>query len=79
MLCGADAAAVTIEEVRPGAALLAIESTALRGEAVCDANLAERSDRIVTGLSRQLRSVMNRDKEIGRYSLEIMVLGRVED
>jgi hypothetical protein len=76
MFCGSRLVTVTIEQVRPNAASLSIESEALQGEPRCDPRLAERFDRIVTGLSRQLRSIMAKDSEAGRYSLEIAIVGR---
>jgi two-component sensor histidine kinase len=76
MFCGAKAVTVTMEEVRPGASLLSIESDALQGEVSCDSKLFERFDRIVTGLSRQLRSTISKNSETGRYALEIAVVGR---
>jgi two-component sensor histidine kinase len=78
MFCGAPFVTVTMEEVRPTAAFLAIESEALRSGVPCEAKLAERFDRIVTGLSRQLRSVINKDLERGRYALEVTIVGRGE-
>jgi HAMP domain-containing protein len=75
MFCGSRLVTVTMELVRPNAALLSIESEALQGERRCDPRLAERFDRIVTGLSRQLRSVLAKDTEAGRYSLEVAIVG----
>ena len=34
-----------------------------------------RFERIVTGLSRQLRSTIDRDQEAGRYAIDIAVVG----
>ena len=76
MFCGARLVTVAMEPSRPGASLLSVETEALRGEISCEPKLAERFDRIVTGLSRQLRSVINKDTETGRYSLEIAIVGR---
>ncbi|HEX8444515.1 MAG TPA: sensor histidine kinase [Allosphingosinicella sp.] len=76
MFCGARLVTVAMEQVRPNASLLSIESEALQGKIECDTKLAERFDRIVTGLSRQLRSVLTKDLETGRYSLEIAIVGR---
>jgi HAMP domain-containing protein len=76
MFCGAKFVTVTMEQVRPNAALLAVETEALQGEISCEPKLAERFDRIVTGLSRQLRSVIAKDVETGRYSLEVAIVGR---
>ena len=78
MLCGATWASITLEGDGPKHAALAIESDALAGEISCDAKLFERFDRIVTGLSRQLRSTLERDSERGRYSVGIAVAERAE-
>ncbi|HEX8642446.1 MAG TPA: sensor histidine kinase [Allosphingosinicella sp.] len=78
MLCGATWASITLEGDGPKHAALAIESDALAGEIRCDAKLFERFDRIVTGLSRQLRSTLERDNERGRYSVGIAVVDRAE-
>lgn len=61
-----------------GVARLSIESAALKDEVVCDEMLAERFDRIVTGLSRQLRSTIERDPVRGRYALDIAVIDKAE-
>jgi hypothetical protein len=74
MFCGGTHVTVTIEEVRPGMAGLSVATDALRGEPRCDEKLFERFDRIVTGLSRQLRSAIQKDTEAGRYSLEIAIV-----
>jgi hypothetical protein len=78
MFCGAAAVSVTLEGRAPGLALLAIESDSLKGEISCDEKLFERFDRIITGLSRQLRSTIERDSETGRYSLGINVVAMGE-
>lgn len=57
-------------------AILAVQSDSLRGEDHRDSELFERFDRIVTGLSRQLRSTIERDIETGRYSLAITVIDK---
>ena len=77
MLCGGRAVAVIIEATESEhAARLTIESDALRGPVTCDPALFERFDRIVTGLSRQLRSAIDRDPERGRYVIQFGVVGR---
>jgi two-component system, sensor histidine kinase PdtaS len=76
MFCGARS--VTISLNGNGNARLTIESDSLRGEVPCDQKLFERFDRIITGLSRQLRSVLDRDMEGGRYSLDIAVIDKGE-
>ncbi len=79
MFCDGTYLTVTVEQVRPGFASLAVETDALQGERRCDEQLFERFDRIVTGLSRQLRSVISKDNEAGRYQLEIAIVGRDGD
>src|SRR3546814_17614779 len=73
MFC--DAKVVTISLVAAGAgagsARLTIESDALRGAIPCDLQLFERFDRIVTGLSRSLRSPITRDPDSGRYYISL--------
>jgi two-component sensor histidine kinase len=79
MLC--DARAVTIalaaEGAAKGTARLSIQSDALKAGVPCEEALTERFTRIVTGLSRQLRSAIDRDEEKGRYSLDIAVVDKV--
>lgn len=74
MLCGACQVSVALAATGPGTARLAIESDSLAGEIACDAMLFERFDRIIVGLSRQLRSSLERDAEIGLYSVTIAVV-----
>jgi two-component sensor histidine kinase len=76
MFCDARCVTVTVEQAGPGKASLVVESDALQGAPRCDERLFERFDRIVTGLSRQLRSVIQKDSEAGRYALEIAIVGR---
>jgi len=78
MFCGASWVAITLEADGPGFAALAIESDSLAGEISCDPKLFERFDRIITGLSRQLRSTLDRVPEQGRYSVRISVVDRAE-
>jgi len=80
MLCGADAVSIALtgEGARAGTARLAIESDSLRPGAPCDQMLTERFERIVTGLSRQLRSAIDRDLEAGRHTLAIAVVDKAE-
>lgn len=78
MLCGAGWAAITLEGDGKKSALLAVESDSLAGEVTCDEALFQRFDRIVTGLSRQLRSTLDRDQERGRYAVRIAVVERAE-
>lgn len=82
MFC--DARAVTIaltgedETGGKNTARLSIQSDALKKDVPCEEMLADRFDRIVTGLSRQLRSTIDRDEEKGRYALDIAVLHKAE-
>jgi two-component sensor histidine kinase len=78
MFCGAGWVAITLEGEGPRAAVLAVESDSLAGNVDCDPALFERFDRIVTGLSRQLRSTLERDLERGLYSVRITVVERAE-
>jgi hypothetical protein len=56
----------------PARAQICVESPGLRGTLVTD-HLHDRFDRVLTGLSRQLRSPMEKDDEIGRYCITIAV------
>jgi two-component sensor histidine kinase len=79
MLCGSSSVAIAIEDGdSPGTATLTIESDSLRGGTPCDPDLTDRFQRIVTGLSRQLRSTIARDEQAGLYSLTIAVVGAAE-
>jgi two-component sensor histidine kinase len=78
MFCGARAVSISLTGGRGPAALLAVESDSLIAGAECAPELTERFERIVTGLSRQLRSTLDRDAERGRYALEIAVVDKAE-
>ena len=78
MLCGGASVAVSLRQESGPAARLAFTSSSLCGGIICDEKLFERFDRIVTGLSRQLRSALERDLERGRYALDIAIIGRAE-
>lgn len=80
MLCGAGSVAIALtgEGAKAGTAQFVIESDSLRPDANCPAILTERFERIVTGLSRQLRSTIDRDLEIGRHALAITVVDKAE-
>ncbi|HYI39305.1 MAG TPA: histidine kinase dimerization/phosphoacceptor domain -containing protein [Allosphingosinicella sp.] len=80
MLCGAGAVSISLtgEDAEAGRARLAIESDSLRPGASSDTILTERFERIVTGLSRQLRSTIDRDLEVGRYTLAVAVVDKAE-
>ncbi len=80
MLCGAGAVSIALtgEGAAAGTAQLAIELDSLRPEAACQTILSERFERIVTGLSRQLRSTIDRDLEAGRYTLAVAVVDKAD-
>jgi two-component sensor histidine kinase len=79
MFCGAPSVAISLTgEGKAGSAALVVESESLREDTPCDPALTERFERIVTGLSRQLRSTLARDVEEGRYSLAIAVVDKAE-
>ncbi len=61
-----------------GTAALTIESTSLGDGGLADDPLSDRFERIVTGLARQLRSTIDRDREAGRYSIAIAVVQKGE-
>ncbi|SFR78027.1 sensor histidine kinase [Sphingomonas jatrophae] len=56
---------------RDGRATLSVQAEALRDEACRQHPSAERFDRVITGLGRQLRAPLNRDPIEGRFSVEI--------
>jgi hypothetical protein len=76
MFCGAPFVAIALEGQSASTARLSIESAALRSGTPCDEKLFERFERIVTGLSRQLRSAVDRDMDAGRFALNIAVLAK---
>jgi two-component sensor histidine kinase len=77
MFCGAATVQISLAAGETGgSAALTIESESLRANVPCDEKLADRFERIVTGLSRQLRSVIRRDQESGRYALDIAVVDK---
>lgn len=79
MLCGGASVAIALEAGEaPGTATLIIESESLRHDTPCDETLSDRFQRIVTGLSRQLRSTISRDETDGRYSLAIAIVEKAE-
>jgi two-component sensor histidine kinase len=80
MLCGAGAVSIALtgDGAGPGTAKLVVESDSLRPGADCEPVLTERFERIVTGLSRQLRSTIDRDLEAGRYALAVTVVDKAE-
>ena len=76
MFCSARNVTISLQGVDGTTARLAIEAEALRGEISCDEKLAERFERIVTGLARQLRSTIDRDPETGCYAVNVAVVDR---
>lgn len=79
MLCGASGVTISLVGTeRADTAQLSIQSESLMSGVACDETLFERFNRIVTGLSRQLRSKIDRDEETGRYTLDIAVIDKAE-
>jgi len=79
MLCGSGSVAIALEDGEAaGTATLIIESESLRHDRPCDPLLSDRFHRIVTGLSRQLRSTISRDEEEGCYTLAIAVVDKAD-
>ncbi|TMJ16462.1 MAG: HAMP domain-containing protein [Alphaproteobacteria bacterium] len=78
MLTAAPTVVISLESRSDKVARLTIGSPSLKAGTDYDPNLFERFDRIVTGLSRQLRSAMDRDLDRGRYSLDIAINARGE-
>jgi two-component sensor histidine kinase len=58
----------------PRRALLSVTSRALRETAIDGAHLHDRFDRVLTGLSRQLRAPLDHDGATGDYSIGISVV-----
>jgi two-component sensor histidine kinase len=79
MLCGASSVTISLTgDGRQGTAAMAIESESLMEGVPCPQDLNDRFERIVTGLSRQLRTSIDRDREAGRYSLDIAVVDKAD-
>jgi len=79
MLCGSRSVAIALDEGEvAGTATLIVESDSLRRDTPCDEAISDRFQRIVTGLSRQLRSTISREESEGRYSLAIAVVEKAE-
>ncbi|MBV9373380.1 MAG: hypothetical protein JO109_17185, partial [Alphaproteobacteria bacterium] len=77
--CGATAVSISLTgEGRRGTATLAMESDSLKADVACPQELSDRFERIVTGLSRQLRTAIGRDRDTGRYSLDIAIVEKGE-
>lgn len=73
MLCGASMVSVVLEVEEPASARLTIEMDCRAAGADRDPAMSERFERIITGLSRQLRSTLEHDPSSGRYSVRIAV------
>jgi two-component system, sensor histidine kinase PdtaS len=80
MFSGASPLSISLvgEGAQEGTAMLTIDSESLRPGAAQDETLTSRFERIVTGLSRQLRSTIDRDADSGRYSLAIAVVDKAD-
>lgn len=78
MFYGSSAVRISLMADAACSAQLVIESDALRDGPRTDPESADRFDRIVTGLSRQLRSALIRDLKSGTYSLTIAVMDRAD-
>jgi two-component sensor histidine kinase len=80
MFRGASSVAVALrgDEGVAGTATLIVESASLVDGGPSDDPLSDRFERIVTGLSRQLRSTIDRDQQAGRYSIAIAVVQKGE-
>ncbi len=55
-----------------------MESDSLKTDVPCARELSDRFERIVTGLSRQLRNSIERDGLAGRYSLDIAIVEKAD-
>jgi two-component sensor histidine kinase len=75
MLCGARAMSISIARTAPVTARLEIEMDGLAGGSSCGETVIARSDRIITGLARQLRAPLERDLERGLYAIDLPVIG----
>lgn len=79
MFRGAASVAVALhDDGAPGTATLIVESASLADVGPSGDPLSERFERIVTGLSRQLRSTMDRNQDSGRYSIAIAIVQKGE-
>jgi signal transduction histidine kinase len=77
MICGPDtnvAIHLTPLAEKPDRALLSIASRSLAMSECLDGPTAERFQRIVGGLARQLRSPLGHDISVGRYDIEVPIL-----
>ena len=78
MFCGAHHVAISLVGIDDATARLAIESEALSGDVSCDEKLAERFERIIVGLARQLRSTIDRDAASGCYAVNVGIVDRAD-
>ena len=78
MFRGGETIAISLRGDPGRIATLTVESESLRGGEPSANALAVRFERIVTGLSRQLRSTIHRDPELGRYTIDIAVVEKAE-
>ena len=79
MFCGSPSVTITLgDSSSPEAATLTVESDSLRASTPCEEHLTDRFERIVTGLARQLRTQVQRDVEVGRYSLNLAIVQKGE-
>ncbi|MBA3676996.1 MAG: HAMP domain-containing protein [Sphingosinicella sp.] len=78
MFCGGHPVTISLSGDNPGHARLSLQSDSLKAGVPCDEMLTDRFTRIVTGLSRQLRSTIEHDEEKGLYSLDVAVVNKGE-
>ena len=78
MFCGGRPVTISLDGEEEKRARLSIQSDSLKDDIACEEKLTERFQRIVTGLSRQLRSTIDRNGEEGRYTLAIAVIGKAD-
>lgn len=65
---------VSLRRFSPTSARLGLTSASLRADADCMAVDVRQFERITTGLSRQLRAVLERDGAAGRFAIDISTL-----
>lgn len=75
MLCAPhEPVGVTLRQLpSPTGARLILSSASLKTGAVCDNTDSRQFERITTGLSRQLRAVLDRDGEAGSFGIDITI------
>lgn len=73
MLSGARQVSIILEQEEAGLARLGISMEGRPADAAADPALADRFERIITGLARQLRSALEQDVERGRYAVRIAI------